>query len=292
MPEHTRDHDVVLEQAHREHGDTGGERRDATTRSGRRRRRPAPAASGPTTGTISTMPAKMPTSSQYGTPMPRSKREHGRRRARSGGADRARTRRASGRSGPRCRDDAALRPRQRRETRSDRPVALEDPVGGGREDEEHADERLERLARHVTRRGDEPAPTADVRADAGWRRGLCLIPSSASPSGRAPAATSARRRPPADLVERARDDEPDEERDRPRSRRSGARRRAARGMPKSASRSTPGRIAAAMTKPRNTSAITLFSFQSASAPTTTATTTSVATKARRAASSIYAPFSP
>src|SRR5215210_1195252 len=55
----------------------------------------------------------------------------------------------------------------------------------------------------------------------------------------------------------------------------------------SARRSTPGRIAAASTRPRKTSAIRIFSFQSASAAATTATATSVATNVRRAVSPIY-----
>src|SRR2546423_3027665 len=46
----------------------------------------------------------------------------------------------------------------------------------------------------------------------------------------------------------------------------------------------PSRIAAATMKPRKTSAITIFSFQSARATATTATTTIVETKALRAAS--------
>src|SRR5919198_4188144 len=57
-------------------------------------------------------------------------------------------------------------------------------------------------------------------------------------------------------------------------------------MPRRFSASTPGRIAAAMMKPRKTSERTSFSFHSASAPTTTATPTSVATNALRAVPAI------
>src|ERR671939_502129 len=56
----------------------------------------------------------------------------------------------------------------------------------------------------------------------------------------------------------------------------------ARGIPRRFSASTPGRIAAAMMKTRKTSERTSFSFHSASAPTTTASPTSVATNAFRA----------
>src|ERR687888_2619725 len=52
-----------------------------------------------------------------------------------------------------------------------------------------------------------------------------------------------------------------------------------RGIPRRFSASTPGRIAAATMKPRKTSERTSLSFHSARAPTTTATPTSVATKA-------------
>src|SRR5215211_3195235 len=65
-----------------------------------------------------------------------------------------------------------------------------------------------------------------------------------------------------------------------------------RGMRCSASRSTPGRIAAATMKPRKTSAITIFSCQSASASAITATATTVATKALRAVSVTAGRFSP
>src|ERR1044072_2320350 len=60
----------------------------------------------------------------------------------------------------------------------------------------------------------------------------------------------------------------------------------------SASCSTPGRIAAATMKPRKTSASTIFSFQSASAITITATATIVATKALRAVSAMAQLSSP
>src|SRR5256885_16791997 len=59
-----------------------------------------------------------------------------------------------------------------------------------------------------------------------------------------------------------------------------------RGIPRRFRASTPGRIAAATTKPRKTSERTSFSFQSASAPTTTAKPTSVATNALRATPAI------
>src|SRR5256885_11567157 len=52
-----------------------------------------------------------------------------------------------------------------------------------------------------------------------------------------------------------------------------------RGIPRRFRASTPGRIAAATTKPRKTSERTSFSFQSASAPTTTAKPTSFGTTA-------------
>src|SRR5919197_1329781 len=58
------------------------------------------------------------------------------------------------------------------------------------------------------------------------------------------------------------------------------------------SRSTPGRIAAAIVMPRNTSAMTTFSFHKASAPATIAMTTSVATAARFAVSPIAPGFLP
>src|SRR4029450_11070682 len=60
----------------------------------------------------------------------------------------------------------------------------------------------------------------------------------------------------------------------------------------SASRSTPGRIAAATMKPRKTSASTIFSFPSASASASTATATMVATKALRAVSATASGLSP
>src|SRR5919202_4665518 len=59
-----------------------------------------------------------------------------------------------------------------------------------------------------------------------------------------------------------------------------------RGIPRRFRASTPGRIAAATMKPRKTSERTSFSFQRASAPTTTATPTSVATNALRAVPAI------
>src|SRR5919109_3367627 len=55
-----------------------------------------------------------------------------------------------------------------------------------------------------------------------------------------------------------------------------------RGMPRRWSASTPGRIAAAMMKARNSRAISTFSFHSARAVTTTPTKTTAAMKARRA----------
>src|SRR5204862_64270 len=57
-----------------------------------------------------------------------------------------------------------------------------------------------------------------------------------------------------------------------------------RGILRRSSASTPGRIAAAMMKPRKTSEMTTLSFQSASALATTATPTRVAMKARLAVS--------
>src|SRR3954454_2039706 len=48
----------------------------------------------------------------------------------------------------------------------------------------------------------------------------------------------------------------------------------------------PGRIAAARISPRKTSASTIFTFQSATTPTITATATRVVTNARRATSAI------
>src|SRR5512132_3904065 len=59
-----------------------------------------------------------------------------------------------------------------------------------------------------------------------------------------------------------------------------------RGTLRSASRSIPGRIAAARISPRKKRASTIFTFQRASAPTITARATSVVTNARRAVSAI------
>ena len=73
-----------------------------------------------------------------------------------------------------------------------------------------------------------------------------------------------------DLVDRRRDDEPEEERDR-----AGEREvvdedadAAAERAPRRCSQSTPGRIAAAMMNPRKSRAMTTLIFQSASASTT------------------------
>src|SRR5919202_935514 len=63
-------------------------------------------------------------------------------------------------------------------------------------------------------------------------------------------------------------------------------------MPRRASASMPGRIAAAMMNARKRSARTSFSFQSARTPTTIAITTSVAIAARLAVSPITRDFSP
>ena len=176
-------------------------------------------------------------------------------------------RRASPRSGPRCRAPTFLaRPGEARQHHALGSL-LEDPVGRDREDEEDADERSRvRSGRCDGRDGSDLAVREALEPLLDADQDLVLDPVGVLAPRRPPPWTSARADRLLGLVEGARDDQPEQEaRSHRRTRRSGCDARA-RGMcALSWSQSTPGRIAEAMISPSRSSARISLICQSASA---------------------------
>ena len=193
------------------------------------------AASGPITGTISRMPAETPISSQYGRPIsPEGEREHGADERDHEQLLRARTPPsfASIRS-----HVSTIRFRVLRLGEADeqllRSLLLEDPVRRDREREEDPDEHLERRAAVGDGRVDQVGAVREpVEPVLEPSRIWCLIPCECLTAGGDVRRARSGCLPSAllDLVERARDDQPEQQRRSPeRTRRSGSRRRPGAG---------------------------------------------------------------
>ena len=176
---------------------------------------------------------------------------------------------------PRVVDELAVADGEQRGHEAHGVVALEDPVGGGREDEEDADRDLDAQQRHLERRVDkllrtrEPLqPAVQPAEQLAFQAGLVLgVPDRVL-----------------HLRDRAWDDGPEQQPEGGDERGVVEEDGGAARDPLRRSASTPGRMAAATVNARKSSASRIFSFQRARAHTTTPRTTMEATKARRAVS--------
>ena len=218
MPEHARDHDVVLEQPDDEHRHAGEDRR--VPRDGRADgHRDRSRGERPDHGDDLDDPGEDADEQPVGQPdRPERKRQCRRdeRDQQQLSADERAQLEVD--QVPGVADDLALPARQRATARADRSVALEDPVRGGREGEEDADERLEHLEGHVDRgaqdRGRVQPLEPVLERDEHLVADACRVLRGALEVLRR-RGDAVRAERLLHLVERARDDQPEEESDQP-----------------------------------------------------------------------------